>query len=266
MARRPTLSAAMNGQIDELALPDIRAFAPEVVVVPVGSTEAHAAHLPYGTDTWRVQAHVGGAVRLANERGARVLALPALPFGVNVNFTAYPLTVRLRVETLLAVMTDLVTGLAADGVRKIVVVNGHGGNAQALEAFLRSIHGQVRAFVVLVHPGAGVPAAAREALWFQGGGLHAGEMETAEILYLRPDTVHMERAVPPDLRPTRIDLDRMGAVYVRTWHHFTDTGGVGDPTRATAEQGRRWLAASTEALAGFLQELSDCPMGDQFPF
>src|SRR4051812_43211576 len=118
---RERLPTEMHGQLDQLTLPEVRAFAPEVAVIPVGSTEAHGCHLPYGTDTWRVEAHVGRAVALANERGARVIALPAMPFGVNVNFTAYPYTVRLRVETLLAVMEDLVRGLDRDGIRKIVL-------------------------------------------------------------------------------------------------------------------------------------------------
>src|SRR6266487_6115200 len=90
------LLSPMRGQLDELTLPDLQAQLPEVVVIPVGSTEAHAYHLPYGTDTWRVEAHARRAVALANEQGARVVALPALPYGVNTNFTAYPLTVRLR--------------------------------------------------------------------------------------------------------------------------------------------------------------------------
>ena len=76
----------------------------------------------------------------------------------------------------------------------------------------------------------------------------------------------MDRAVPPQVRQPRVGLDRMQAVYVKPWHHYTDTSGVGDPTQATAEQGRRWIEASAESLAGFLKELSECEFGEGFPF
>src|SRR5205814_9675850 len=112
----------------------------------------------------------------------------------------------------------------------------------------------------------GVPALAREGLWKRGFGVHAGESETAEILYLRPETVRMERAVAPVVREPKVDLDGMNAVWVKPWHLYSDTSGVGDPTQATAEQGRRWIELSAEALARLLKAPSDCPVDEAFPF
>jgi creatinine amidohydrolase len=253
--------------IEELTMPELREFRPEVVVIPVGSTEQHANHLPYGTDTWRVAEHCRRAAEVANAAGGRVAVMPAMPYGVNSNFTAYPLTVRLRVETLMAVVTDLVTELDRDGIRKIVIVNGHGGNVWPLRALTRQIHGRVQAMVVVVDAGEYVPEAVGRELWERGEGIHAGEGETSEILHLRPETVRMEAAVPPNVTQPKIEsLDAIGGTYVKWWHYYTDTGGVGDPTAATAEKGRRWLEASAEVLGGFLKEFSDAAVGERFPF
>jgi creatinine amidohydrolase len=253
--------------IEELTLPELQEFRPEVVLIPVGSTEQHAYHLPYGTDTWRVLEHCRRAAEWANERGGRVVVMPAMPYGVNTNFTAWPFTVRIRVETLLAVVTDLVTELDRDGVRKMVIVNGHGGNVWPLRAFTRQIHGQIRGMVVVVDAGGYVPDAVEEEVWERGQGVHAGEGETSEILYLRPETVRMEAAKAPNVTPPKLrTLDAIGATYVKWWHQHTDTGGVGDPTAATAEKGRRWLEASAEALGAFLKEFSEAKVDERFPF
>src|SRR5215208_1383088 len=77
-----------SAMIEELTLPELQEFRPEVVVIPVGSTEQHAYHLPYGTDTWRVAEHCRLAAEWANERGGRVVVMPAMPYGVNTTFTA----------------------------------------------------------------------------------------------------------------------------------------------------------------------------------
>jgi creatinine amidohydrolase len=256
-----------SAMIEELTMPELRELRPEVVMLPVGSTEQHADHLPYGTDTWRVAAHCRGAAEWANERGGRVVVMPAMPYGVNSNFTAYPYTVRMRVDTLLAVVTDLVTELDRDGVRKMVIVNGHGGNVWPLRAFTRMIHGRIQGMVVVVDAGNQVPEAVNQEIWERGEGVHAGEGETSEILHLRGETVRMEAARAPQVTPPKLrTLDAIGATYVKWWHDHTDTGGVGDPTLATAEKGRRFLAASAEALGAFLLEFSQAEVGERFPF
>ncbi len=253
--------------IEELTLPELQEGRPEVVVIPVGSTEQHAYHLPYGTDTWRVTAHCRLAAEWANERGGRVVVMPAMPYGVNTNFTAWPFTVRIRVETLMAVVTDLVTELDRDGVRKVLIVNGHGGNVFPLRALTRQIHGKINGMVAVVDAGEYVPEETNREIWERGEGVHAGEGETSEILYLRPETVRMEAAKAPNITPPKLRLlDAINATYVKWWNDFTDTGGVGDPTLATAEKGRRFLESSAETLGAFLKEFSDAPVGERFPF
>jgi hypothetical protein len=84
--RKPMPRSAL---IEELTMPELRELRPEVVLIPVGSTEQHAYHLPYGTDTWRVAEHCRRAAEVANAAGGRVVVMPAMPYGVNSNFTAF---------------------------------------------------------------------------------------------------------------------------------------------------------------------------------
>jgi creatinine amidohydrolase len=157
--------------------------------------------------------------------------------------------------------------LDRDGVRKILIVNGHGGNVWPLRAFTRMIHGKIQGMVVVVDAGESVPEEINREIWERGEGVHAGEGETSEILHLRPETVRMEAAQAPNVTPPKIrTLDAIGATYVKWWNHFTDTGGVGDPTLATAEKGRRYLEASAETLGAFLLEFSQAEVGERFPF
>src|SRR2546425_541731 len=99
-----------------------------VAVLPLGATEPHNLHLPYGTDTIQVEAIADRACRRAHERGAHVVALPALPFGTETNQMRFPLAMNLNPSTVAAVIKDLVASLANHGVRRLVLLNGHGGN------------------------------------------------------------------------------------------------------------------------------------------
>ena len=102
-----------------MTIEQVRDFHPEVVVVPIGSTEPHGPHLPYGTDLFIAEAVTAEAVRLANAEDARVLRLPPLPISNNVNFKKFPFACRIRVETLMAVLGDIVDFLTEDGVKKL---------------------------------------------------------------------------------------------------------------------------------------------------
>src|SRR5271163_4476817 len=102
----------------------------QVAVLPFGATEPHNLHMPYGTDTLQVEELGRRACAHAWERGGRVALLPAIPFGVNTNHLKVPggLACSLLPTTLLAIITDLVESLSLQGVKKLVLLNGHGGN------------------------------------------------------------------------------------------------------------------------------------------
>src|SRR5437867_7924131 len=114
--------------LEEVTWTSVTAARYDVAVLPWGATEAHNRHLPYGTDTIEARSIAIEAARLAWERGAKVVVLPAVPFGVQTGQLDIPLCLNLNPSTQALVLRDLATALAGQGVPKLVVLNGHGGN------------------------------------------------------------------------------------------------------------------------------------------
>src|SRR2546430_5580274 len=113
--------------LNELTWKAVRDARYEVAVLPWGATEAHNLHLPYSTDNVETERIAALAARHASERGARVVVLPVVPFGVNTGQLDIPLCLNLNPSTQALVLRDLATALAGQGVPKLVVLNGHGG-------------------------------------------------------------------------------------------------------------------------------------------
>jgi creatinine amidohydrolase len=114
--------------LSEVTWKQVQSTPYEVAVLPWGATEAHNYHLPYATDVYEAQAVANEAARLAWEQNAKVIAMPAIPFGVNTGQLDIPLTINMNPSTQMAVLADVAQSLAAQGIPKLVVVNGHGGN------------------------------------------------------------------------------------------------------------------------------------------
>src|SRR5262252_9112639 len=103
-------------RLAELNYGEIKGKAPfPVALLPLGATEPHNLHLPYGTDTFQVEVIAGRAAAAANEAGGRVLVLPAVPYGTETNQMRFPLAMNLNPRTLALVITDLVESLATHG-------------------------------------------------------------------------------------------------------------------------------------------------------
>ncbi|HEU4564651.1 MAG TPA: creatininase family protein, partial [Gemmatimonadaceae bacterium] len=121
MAARPYILA-------ETTWKTVRETAYEVAVLPWGATEAHNFHLPYATDVMECDAIAAESARIAWEAGARVIVLPTLPFGVQTGQLDIPLCINMNPSTQAAVLADVVQSLDAQGIRKLLILNGHGGN------------------------------------------------------------------------------------------------------------------------------------------
>src|SRR6202047_2689881 len=119
----------------------------EVAVLPFGATEPHNLHMPYGTDNYPVEIMGARACEQAYKTGAKVLLLPTIPYGVNTNHLLVKggLACSVTPTTLLHVLTDLVDSMERQGIRKLVLLNGHGGNA--LKPLTRQLHHQSRVFL-----------------------------------------------------------------------------------------------------------------------
>ena len=251
-------------QIGDLSYDDVRSGPPiDVAVLPLGATEPHNLHLPYATDTLQVETVADLACQRAHERGARVVALPALPYGTETNQMRFPWAMNLNPSTVAAVIADLVASLEVHRVRKCVLLNGHGGND--LKWVLRQLYPTttVKLFLCNWYK----VASDQHAFLFEDAGDHAGELETSMILAHRPDLASPEKADPGALARSRFEAVERGWVEItRPWHLLTSNSGAGDPRPASAEKGLALTEIVVERLAGFLVELAESPLDDRFPF
>lgn len=252
----------------EATLHDVRTANYEVAVLPYGATEPHNTHLPYATDTLECEA-IGKAVcQRAHDSGAKVVLLPAIPYGTETNMHQFPLAVNLHPSTLLAVTADLVESVARSGIRKIVLLNSHGGNE--LKPFLRELCLKTEAKLFLCNWYRMISD--RYETIFQAREDHAGEMETSLGLAFFPELVVRDadgrlRADDGATQPTRFAAVNEGWVSItRPWHLLTTQSGSGNPHAATAAKGEAVMDLIVSRLAPFLVELSQSSIDEKFPF
>jgi creatinine amidohydrolase len=234
-----------------------------VAVLPLGATEPHNLHLPYGTDTFQVEAISGGACRWACERGARVLLLPALPYGTETNQMKFPLAINLNPSTVARVIRDIVDSLEAHGILRCVIINGHGGND--LKWVLRELHRVTSVHICLCNWYK--VASDVYGTIFREKDDHAGEMETSMGLCHFPELVTLEAADAGAVRPTKFEAINRGWVEItRPWHLLTTNSGAGDPRAATAAKGEALTQLVVERVGRFLHELAASTIDESFPF
>jgi creatinine amidohydrolase len=242
-----------------------RSHAWEVAVLPFGATEPHNLHMPYGTDVFQVEEIGRRACAYAYEAGAKVVLLPAVPFGVNTNHLKVPgaLACSLTPTTLLAILTDLTDSLSRQGVKKLMLLNGHGGNE--LKPLTRELHHRSDVFLCVCDWYR--VAADQYPKLFEKPGEHADEVETSLGLAFFPDLVRPELADDGAAKPCRFEAVNRGWVSVtRPWHLVSRNTGLGDPRAATAEKGRALMDILTERIGRFLVELAAVPRDATFPY
>ena len=163
----------------------VRAQSWQAAVLPFGATEPHNLHMPYGTDNYQVDEIGRRACAKAYESGAKVLLLPTMPFGVNTNYFQVPgaLACSVTPTTLLAVVTDLVDSMERQGIRKMLLLNGHGGNE--LKPLMRELHHRTKVFLCLCDWFR--MAADLYPKIFKEPGEHADEVETSLGLAFFPE-------------------------------------------------------------------------------
>jgi creatinine amidohydrolase len=241
----------------------------DVAVLVMGATEPHNLHLPYGTDTFEGTEIGARACEAAYQRGAKVILLPPMPYGTQTNMAAFPLAMNLHPTTLLAILRDLCGSLDLANVRKLVILNSHGGND--FKWALRELANQTPVKLFLCDWFRGLAADAQREI-FEHPEDHAGEMETSLGLAFFPDLVakNPDGSLAADdgtTRPTRFDAVNRGWVSIsRPWHLLTTNTGSGYPHAASAEKGRKLMEIVSGRLADFLVELAASPVDDAFPF
>jgi creatinine amidohydrolase len=203
------------------------------LLVPVGSCEQHGPHLPIGTDTLIASAIAADVAT----RAPRRLVAPALAITASGEHQGFPGTLSIGTDVMAAVLVELVR--SATWAERVVLVNGHGGNVDAMRRAAQVFEHEQRRVLVWwpdLAAATGEPASVRD-------DLHAGRIETSLLLALHPELVRHERAVAGPDSVSMADLVRHGVQAV------SPSGVLGDPSGASADEGRRLLAALADQLA-----------------
>lgn len=235
------------------------------VIVPVGSIEQHGPHLPVSVDTTCVYEVARHAAQAVTE--FPVLVAPPLWWGISPHHMAFSGTITLSTDTFIAVVTDICRSIASHGFRRILILNGHGGNGAAVSVIAQRLSES--------QPTLWVAAATYFAMIAEdlntigesdfGGMSHACEMETSLMLALRPDLVHMDRAEDDMRGPWTSffgwDMRTGGTVYYPyDMKRDTNQGVIGAPTLATLDKGQLILTAAATKVANFLREYHAMPV------
>lgn len=224
----------------------------DVAVLPWGATEAHNYHLPYATDTIQCDHVAARAAERAWSRGAHVVVLPTVPFGVNTTQLDIKLCLNMNPSTQAALLADLVSSLDGQGIHKLLILNGHGGND--FRQMIRELQPRTRVFLSSINWWSCVDV--RE--FVEEVGDHAGEAETSAMLHLAPSLVRpLDEAGPGRARASRLRGVREGWAWApRRWTQVTGDTGIGNPAKSTAEKGAAYVAAAVERIGDFLIELA----------
>jgi creatinine amidohydrolase len=237
----------------QLKAAEINAFAERnaVVIVPVGSTEQHGPHLPTQVDSLLVHEI---AIRAARQAAATtpVIVTPTVWSGLAEHHMSLGGTLSLDLTTLLALLRCICRSLVRQKFRRILLLNGHGGNIAALTAIVNELAVEFDVPIATTSYWPLARDAFARILECQKTVRHACEAETSMLLAISPELVDMSRAVDAVGPTDRELIEVVGTDAVHRWRSFksrTRHGVIGDPRTANAEKGHKLFAAAAEAVA-----------------
>ncbi len=235
-----------------------------LAVLPVGSIEQHGHHLPVGTDSLLVEAIVREAADRATAQGVEPAVFPTVWSGYSPHHTPLGGTVTLRKETMLALLEDICTSIADIGFDRILMVNGHGGNKPFTSLIAGdlgiSLDGVDVAEITYFSLAKEIAAEVRAG--DAGSAYHAGEFETALMLYLYEELVDLDAAVDDPVTPltdfSPKDMFEGGPLGTRrTYDRLSESGTRGEPTLATIETGEKLFDSICDELAAVLAAVDE---------
>ena len=246
-------------------------LAQTIAVLPVAATEQHGPHLPLQVDT----ALVNGVVAASQPHMAYdvpALFLPTQAVGLSPEHAAFPGTLTLKAETVIRLWTEIGESVCASGVKKLVLLNSHGGQVGVMDIVARDLRARLGMLVYSVNwfglPLTGPQGEDVNALFSAHEhrfGIHAGEIETSMMLALAPEQVDMAQAQnfasTSEDRAKRFAILGNGKSAKLGWQmqDYNPAGAVGNAAAATADKGRAVLDAAGRALAALLAEIHQLP-------
>lgn len=240
--------------LSENNLNSIRNTAFDLALLPWGATEAHNYHLPYGTDNYETMAFAEEAASKAWEQGTKCLVLPGIPFGVNTGQQDIPGTMNLYPSTQAILLHDILESVENSGIRKFLILNGHGGND-----FKQILREAGREFPGLFLAVANWFQSVDKSRYFEHEGDHADEMETSLMMHLRADLVlPTTQAGEGKQRSFKAgSLNEKWAWSERMWTSVTDDTGIGNPKKASPDKGEAYFRAVAGQLVKLITEIGN---------
>lgn len=243
--------------VQDATLLQLQQLRPTLAVLPWGATEAHNHHLPHGTDTIQARELALGACSLANGRGAKTCVLPAIPYGNNAQQLDQVATIHLTTATAQSILSDVVQSLATQKIRKLVILNSHGGNE--FKPLIRDLSHASGSFIAVINWWQMDPQFIRKTIEIPGD--HADELETSLMMHLRPQLIDLKNAGPGAKVPFAVPgLSQPGVWTPRPWSRTHPDTGSGDPARATAEKGKKVFDQVTNLIAELLVQIDQTPL------
>lgn len=224
----------------------------DLAIIPWGATEAHNYHLPYGTDVYEADSITSESARKASKKGAKVIVLPTIPFGVNTGQSDIYLDINLNPSTQLSILRDIITVLNRQGIRKLLIINAHGGND--FKPALRELGLEFKdIFMTLCN----FYQVLDKKLYFEEMGDHADEMETSLMMHLHPNLV-LPLTYSGDGKEKKNlvrGIREKWAWSERKWSQVTEDTGIGNPKKSTITKGKRFFDDLTDKISELIIDL-----------
>jgi creatinine amidohydrolase len=233
----------------------------DLAVLPWGATEAHNYHLPFSTDNIMAERVAADSAQKAWEKGAKLIVLPAIPFGVNTGQMDIRVNINLNPSTQLAILNDIVDVMNRHQIYKFMILNGHGGND-----FKQMIRELGLRYPKMFISGCNWYQSFNSADYFEKTGGHADEMETSVMQYVAPELVlPLGEAGDGHGKKFRIKGFNAGWAWAeRKWTQVTSDTGIGDPSAATPEKGRICYDEVIRKISDLMFELSMADNNDMY--
>jgi creatinine amidohydrolase len=237
------ITTAKWGEVKEMSHYDM-------AILPWGATEPHNFHLPYCTDLLTAQAVAFEVAEKAALQGVKLMVLPGIPLGSqNPGQIELPYCIHTSQTTQMAVLRDIVYSLKRQGIHKLMIISGHGGNN--FKGIIRDIMIEDPEMIIVQNEWFSIIPA--KDFFEEKIDDHAGELETSVMLHYYPELVRMDLAGDGNSRKFAIEgLNTKVAWLPRDWSRVTQGTGVGYPKKATSEKGRRYMEAVIPRILQFV--------------
>jgi len=233
----------------------------ELAILPWGATEAHNLHMPFATDNILTEKVAIESAQEAWDKGAKVVVLPTIPFGVNTGQLDIRLNINMNPSTQFAILNDITDVLNKHEIYKFLIVNGHGGND--FKQIIRELGFKYPKMFIC---GCNWYQSFENSQFFENSGGHADEMETSLMQFLAPELVlPLSEAGEGKGKKFKVTaLNERWAWAERKWTQVTSDTGIGNPFKSTPEKGEKCFNEIVKKVGNLMFELSKADVNNMY--